>query len=505
MKKSLSLLIILMLCFTAFTLNFKSEAVFAPEEVTSKLNSDVCYLESLDEGTVLFDKNADKKVPVAGFIKLIAAVVAIEKWGNLDEIVEVTDKNRSLVKYDYGIRTAGYKAGEKVKKSDLIKCMVVYSANDAASIVAYEISGSLEGFIAEMQALMEKIGCKNTVIKNIHGFDEKGQYTTAADMADFLRYALGYPIFSDAVSTQKLIVKAYNDRAEKTVTANNKLMNSSIADYYHKSVTGGKYTMTDEAGECVAAISNLDGYSYLTVVMGGKLMNVDKDDTKENTCFNDAKNMLDWVYNNIRYRVVVSPEQSIAFVDVKAGKDTDKVRLVPSKELSALVPSNVSTASVSFEIVEGSVPSVVTAPVKAGAAMGQAVFFYAGQEVARVDLMVANDVERSTGGYIMSVISSIVGSPLFLVLSIVIFLACALYLAFLVCKYLGITDEKQIMAFITKGKKKTAASQKNIKTQPKKNTSAKRPQNTKSTGKAKPTANTKRPQNTKRPPSKNGK
>ncbi len=505
MKKSVSLLLILMLCFTAFTLNFKSEAVFAPEEVISKLNSDVCYLESLDEGTVLFDKNADKKVPVAGFIKLIAAVVAIEKWGSLDEVVEVTDKNRSLVKYDYGIRTAGYKAGEKVKKSDLIKCMVVYSANDAASIVAYEISGSLEGFIAEMQALMEKIGCKNTVIKNIHGFDEKGQYTTAADMADFLRYALGYPIFSDAVSTQKLIVKAYGDRAEKTVTANNKLMNSSIADYYHKSVTGGKYTMTDEAGECVAAISNLDGYSYLTVVMGGKLTNVDKDDTKENTCFNDAKNMLDWVYNNIRYRVVVSPEQSIAFVDVKAGKDTDKVRLVPSKELSALVPSNVSTASVSFEIVEGSVPSVVTAPVKAGTAMGQAVFFYAGQEVARVDLMVANDVERSTGGYIMSVISSIVGSPLFLVLSIVIFLACALYLAFLVCKYLGITDEKQIMAFITNGKKKIAASQRNVKTQPKKNTSAKRPQNTKSTGRAKPTANTKKTQNTKRPPSKNGK
>lgn len=505
MKKSVSLLLVLMLCFTAFAQGFAADAVFAPEETVAKLNSDVCYLESLDEGTVLFDKNAEKKVPVAGFIKLIAAVVAIEKWGNLDELVEVTDKNRSLVKYDYGIRTAGYKAGEKVKKSDLIKCLVVYSANDAASIVAYEVSGSLEGFIGEMQALVEKAGCKNTVIKNIHGFDEKGQYTTAADMADFLRYAMGYPLFSEAISTQKLIIRAYDDRIEKTVTANNKLMNSSISDYYHKSVTGGKYTMTDEAGECVAAISNLDGYSYLTVVMGGKIMNIDSDDSKENTCFNDAKNMLDWVYDNIRYRVVVSPEQSIAFVDVKAGKDTDKLRLVPAKEVSALVPSNVSTASVSFEVVEGSVPSVVTAPVDAGTVMGQAAFFYAGEEVARVDLVASVDVERSTAGYIMSIISSIVGSDLFMIISICLFLACALYLAFLVCKLLGITDEKQIAQLISKGKKMLSGSNKNAKAQPKGKTAAKKTQNTKTAGKARPAANTKRPQNTKRPPSKNGK
>ena len=298
---------------------------------------------------------------------------------------------------------------------------------------------------------------------------------------------------------------------KKTVTANNKLMNSSISDYYHKSVTGGKYTMTDEAGECVAAISKLDGYSYLTVVMGGKLMNVDKDDSKENTCFNDAQKMLDWVYDNIRYRVVVSPEQSIDFVGVKAGKDTDKVRLVPAREISALVPSNVSTASVSFEIVEDSVPSVVTAPVKAGDIMGEAVFFYAGEEVARVDLVAATDVERSIGGYIMSIISSIVGSNLFLLLSVCLFLACALYLAFLVCKYLGITDEKQIKELINKGKKMISAKS-NVK-KPAGKTAAKKPQSRKTAAKPqgeqapqgkRPVA-AKKPQNTKRSPSKSGK
>ena len=98
MKKSVSLLLVLLLGLSVF-FTLPAGALFASEDVKSELNSQVCYLESLDEETVFFDKGADKKVPVAGFIKLIAAVVAIEKWGNLDENVKVTPENRSLVKY----------------------------------------------------------------------------------------------------------------------------------------------------------------------------------------------------------------------------------------------------------------------------------------------------------------------------------------------------------------------------------------------------------------------
>ncbi len=477
MKKSVSLLLVLLLGLSVlFTL--PAGALFASEDVKSELNSQVCYLESLDEEMVFFDKGADKKVPVAGFIKLIAAVVAIEKWGNLDETVKVTDKNRSLVKYDYGVRTAGYKEGENVKKKDLVDCMVIYSANDAASIIAYEVSGSLDAFIGEMQALMTKLGCSSTVIKNIHGFDEDGQYTTARDMAVFLKYALSYPIFSDAFSAKSFVIKSYDDREEKTVTSNNKMMNASISDYYHKSVTGGKYTMTDEAGECVAVVSNMDGYSYLTVVMGGKLMNIDSDSSKENTCFTDAQTMLDWVYENIRYRVVVSPEQSVAFVDVKAGKGTDKLRLIPEKETSALVPSRVTTAAVSFEVVDGSVPSEITAPVKAGTVMGQAKVYYAGEEITTINLIASQDIERSVSGFIMGIISSIVGSKLFLVVSILLFLACAGYLAYILCKFFGIIDDKNLKPLTAK-KKKVPVGSKTAKKPVQKKPAQRKPQQTK--------------------------
>ena len=437
MKKTISFMLIIAVVLTMFTGIFSAGAIFAGQEVTGKLISKVYYLQSLDDGTVFFEKNADKKMPAAAFIKLIAAVVAIEKWGNLDESITVTKENLSLVKYDYGIRTASYKEGERVSKKELVNCLVVYSANDAVSIIAHEVSGSLDAFIAEMQNLVEKIGCTSTQIKNIHGFDEDGQYTTAKDIATFMKYALGYPVFSEAVSADSVTLKATAENEERTFKSSNKMKVSSIADYYHTSVTGGKYTATDKAGECAAVVTNMDGYSYLAVTLGGKLKDIDRDGVDENSCFTDIKKMLNWVYENIRYRVIASQDQSVAIVSVKAGKDTDKVRLIPEKETSALVPASVTPASVMFEIVEDSVPKNITAPVKAGEVLGQAKVYYAGNELATVNLVAAQTVERSFIGFIMSKVSAFVGSSFFMVLTILLFLAAAAYLALIMSKFYG--------------------------------------------------------------------
>lgn len=447
MKKIVSLFICVLLVFSTSVISF---ATFDSGELADKLESSVYYLESLDENTVFFDKDADKKVPAAAFVKLLSAIVAIEKWTNLDEKVTVSDKNRSLVKYDYGVRTALYKSGETVTKRELLNCLVVYSANDAASIIAYEISGSLEGFIEEMHAVAKKAGCTSTVVKNLHGFDEEGQYTTARDIASIIKYGLQYQSFSDAISATSVTLSATEQNKERTYTSNNKMKNSTISDYYHSAVTGGKYTSTDNAGECIAVVSNQDGYSYLAVVLGGKLKDIDNDKVNENTCMTDAKKLLNWVYDNIRYRVVVSPSQKVAVVDVVAGKGTDSLRIIPEKESSALVPSKVTPASVLFEIVEGTVPQTVTAPIKAGDYMGQARVYYAGTLLTTVNLIAGEDVELSSVGLIMSVISNIVGSKAFLVFSLLCFLASLFYL----CYY--INNIKRVKKLQEQKERKTA-------------------------------------------------
>jgi D-alanyl-D-alanine carboxypeptidase (penicillin-binding protein 5/6) len=406
-----------------------SSALYGSGEATKGLYSDVYYLESLDEGTVFFDKDSDKRMPVAGFSKIISAVVALEKWENLDGEIALTKEALSVVKYGYGFRTALYKAGETVSKKELFDCLVIYSANDALSAIAYDTYGTEAEFINQMQALCDKIGCTSTVIKNITGYDTEGQYTTAADVAKIIKYAWALPAFAETFALQSVTLAATELNDERYYTSGNKMMNSGVPDYYHSSVVAGKYTMTDEAGECIAVISNKDGYSYISVVMGGRLENIDSDEINENTSMTDTKRMLDWIYSNIRYRTVVVPTQTVTVVNVTAGKDADTLRLVPESEISALVPANATPDSVKFTVTQGPADNKVSAPVKAGDIIAVADVEYSGIRIATVNLVAANNIEMSFTGLLMTGISSVLSSEIFiLIVAILTLVAVAVFL-----------------------------------------------------------------------------
>lgn len=426
LKRMLSILFGILIVFSFV---MPASAVFDSGEVTDYLVSDAYYMQSLDEDTVLFSKNENKKLPMAGFVKIVAAVTAIEKWGDLDEKIKITSKNLSLVKYDYSVRTAGYKEGEKVSKRELINCLVVYSANDAASIIAYEVAGSLGAFTAEMNSVLQRIGCESTAVKNLTGFDTDGQYTTVSDMAKLVKYAMTFPAFAEAFSMTSVTLKETEFNKERTFSATNRMRNQTVSDYYHSAVNAGKQTSTDKAGECTAVVASQDGYNYLVIVMKGILKDIDKDGVKENTALTDAKRMLNWTYRNIRYRVVVSPAQVVAVIDVIAGKGTDTVKLVPEKEGSSLVPSNATPASVLYTVVEETIPEKLVAPVKKGEVIAKAKVYYAGQVLSEVNLVAQDDVKLSFFGLIASGISAIMTSTVFIV---VIGIATALAIAYFV-------------------------------------------------------------------------
>lgn len=429
MKKLICLLFAVIFILSSSS-SLVCSALFDSGAVTDSLQSEIYYMENLDEGTVFFEKNSNEKTPAAAFVKLLGSLVILEKWGSLEGDVRVTAENLGLIEYDFSVRVASYKEGEVVSKKELFDCFTIYGANDAASIIAYEISGSIPAFVAEMQAMCEKIGCTSTVVKNITGFDTEGQYTTASDVAKIIKYAVSHPAFAESFSAKSVTLKATEQNKERTFNSSNKMSNASVPDYYHSSVTGGKQTSTKQAGECVAVVSSKDGYSYLTVVMKGKKTDIDNDKVDENTSMTDAKKMLDWVYDNIRYRAIVSPTQTVEIVDVVAGKGADTLRLVPEKEASSLVPAKATPASVMFEIVEDSMPKKLVAPIRAGEIVCQAKVYYAGLELATVNLVAANDVKLSLVGLVMSAIRSVIGSKVFLVLSLILSVAAIGVFAF---------------------------------------------------------------------------
>jgi hypothetical protein len=115
-------------------------------------------------------------------------------------------------------------------------------------------------------------------------------------------------------------------------------------------------------------------------------------------------------------------------VEVVSGKGTDKLRLIPEKETSALVPSNATTASVLFEVVEGTVPEKVKAPVKAGDIIGQANILYAGQILAKINIVAANDVSLSFTGLLINTTRTIMTSWIFIVIVALATAGCIVYL-----------------------------------------------------------------------------
>ncbi|MCM1544509.1 MAG: hypothetical protein NC110_04335, partial [Ruminococcus sp.] len=396
-----------------------------------------------------------KQVAPAGFAKLIAAVVAIENWGNLEEKITITDDMLSLVKYDYGVRTAGLKAGDVYTKRQLVDCLIVYSANDVESVIAKSISGSKEAFLSKMAEVVAKAGCTNTKIVDMLGFDAENQYTTALDVAKLIKYALSSPVFSEAFSMKEVTMPATGENKERVYQSGNRMMTSAIPDYYHSSITGAKQTSTDDAGECVAALSTKDGYSYLTVVMKGKLMNIDSDSALENTSMTDARMMIEWVYKNIRFKVIAAPGQIVSAVDITAGKGTDSLRLTPEKEVSALVPSKVSNDSVLIEPIESTKATKVHAPVSAGDVICQAKVYYANQEIATINLVAAEDIGLSLLGMVMSAISTVLKSTVFIAIEVIALLILVSFLAIKI--YNIINGKKPKLSVVPKqGSKSTA-------------------------------------------------
>jgi len=334
---------------------------------------------------------------------------------------------------------AGLKPGEQISVINLLYCLLVKSANEAAAILADYISGSINDFVALMNDYVVNLGCKNTHFVNPHGLDEEGQYTTANDLAIIIKHALSKDFaqkdtFVKITSTQKYTVPATNLSPERLLRSTNSLMNSGIPDYYCEYAKGIKTGTTSNAGRCVISTASKDGYSYLGIVMKAPFYDIDNDKVEENCAFVDCKLMFNWAFDNIKLKQVAAPTQIVTVVKVDLAKGTDYVRLVPEKELYALVPSGVNAGSVLVEAVEEKLPESLQAPVKKGQVIGQAVVLYADEEIARVNLVAAEGVSRSPFSYMVSMLKKAADTVVFkmilmiFVLIVIFFVVMTIYI-----------------------------------------------------------------------------
>ena len=219
-------------------------------------NAKGVILMDMDSGRVMYAKDAHYVQSVASISKIMTAIVAIE---NADVEKDVTIGDEVLKAYGSGIYV---KSGEKIKLEDLIYGLMLRSGNDAALAIAYATSGSTSSFVKLMNEKANDLGMSDTVFNNPSGLDEKeekGNFSSAYDMALLMSYAMKNKEFKKITGTLKHVVKTNKN----TYVWHNK--NKLLRTYEY--TTGGKTGFTKKAKRTLVTSAGKDGLNLVVVTI----------------------------------------------------------------------------------------------------------------------------------------------------------------------------------------------------------------------------------------------
>jgi len=232
-------------------------------------------LMDTDNNRIIYSSNANNIRSVASISKIMTAIIAIES-NKLEDIVTIGDEINTA--YGSGIYI---KKGEQLTLKDLIYGLMLRSGNDAALAIAHYVGGSVENFVKMMNQKALEIGMKNTTFNNPSGLDEdKGNYSTAYDMAILASYAIKNDIYKAITGTKKYKLKTNLNYYEWN--NKHKLLNS------YKYATGGKTGFTKIAKRTLVTTASKDDVNLVVVTLN------------DGNDFNDHKVLFEEAFNEYK-------------------------------------------------------------------------------------------------------------------------------------------------------------------------------------------------------------
>ena len=225
-------------------------------------------LFSLSDTDVLYSKNAYEQLAPASLTKIMTAYVAL-KYGNLSQPLVATS---AVTITESGAQLCGLKPGDTMTLEQALKIMLVYSANDAAMLIADCIGGNVDRFVELMNEEAKLLGATGTHFSNPHGLTEETHFSTAYDLYLILNAAMQNQTIWEIVQLQEYQT-SYNDANGKVKEFNKKTTNLFLRGDYtspaNVTVVGGKTGTTKAAGHCLMlyALSD-DNKPYIAIIMG---------------------------------------------------------------------------------------------------------------------------------------------------------------------------------------------------------------------------------------------
>ncbi|MEG2813183.1 MAG: D-alanyl-D-alanine carboxypeptidase family protein [Oscillospiraceae bacterium] len=385
-KKTISFTIIFGIIFSSLALTPCKASYKLPFET----QSDCIYMLNLDTGTVVFQKNADKKTFPASLTKIMTAIIALENVKDLNTVITAPAYIYDEL-FGLGASTADIRSYEQVRMIDLLYAMMLPSACEASSIIAdYVGDGNITEFVEKMNAKAKELGATNSNFTNAHGLFDENQVTTAKDMAIITEYALKLPMFKKISSTPIYTMPKTNKHAQPyNIYHTNSMIRKGTSNY--KYMSGVKTGTLPEVGKNLVSTASKDGYNYLLVTIGAP--QTDKAGKPlPNGSYSDAKALYDWAFSYFKMQTIINEKDVITETPVKLSSQQDHIQLLAKEDITTLLPKDANESSI--QQIKTVVPTVI-APVKKGTVLGKLDLKVNNEIIATVELVSGQDVSRS--------------------------------------------------------------------------------------------------------------
>lgn len=226
------------------------------QSVAPIVDAKAALVFDVKSGVTLFAQSADEHRAIGSLTKLATALVTRDAF-KLDDVVTISKNAASQPPAKAWLR-----AGEQMTVGELLKCLLIASANDAAVALAEHYPGGATQFVAAMNAKVRTLDLRDTHFTNPAGLDDVGNYATARDIARLARAFERDVVLAQIAASANGAATSVDGKVTHSLVSTNNLFGSYL------DIRGLKTGTTDEAGDCLAALSrNSRGADILAVVL----------------------------------------------------------------------------------------------------------------------------------------------------------------------------------------------------------------------------------------------
>ena len=377
MRKFILFLAVFVLFSLTITAGFTATAMENSERNPMKGGARSAYLVDYDTGTVIYERNATAKHPIASMVKIMTLLLTFENVNNgelaLDEKITISQTASGM-----GGSQMFLDAGKEYSVSDLIKGVTVVSANDASVALAEAISGSKEAFVTLMNEKAKELGMLDTVFVNVTGLPESGQYSTAKDVTIMMRELLKN---EEYYKYSGIYMENYTHPDGRI----SELVNTNKLIRFYDGCDAGKTGFTNDAMFCLSASAKRDGTRFIATVLGAQ-------SSKER--FAEVSGMFNYAFANYKTTKIVDKTQIISNeITVKGGK-CESIEICADRDICALTKKGDKTQYETSVVIDDK----LKAPIKKGAVIGRVVVTSKvyGSVVGEADVVTMKDIETKS-------------------------------------------------------------------------------------------------------------